>query len=397
MNGGRTGAGRARSAALIATAAVAYVLTLVPIACMPAAGPLEDDALDALTLMAAGADTDTAALATPPGSHHQVTPVNAFGIPVILTGQLDHEHDYQLYACGPGDAGDRWIVEHPLLWPGDRVVVALFDENMCLLARSGNPASRPLVHVLRRDSPRIFVGVTPGCEQPGRSYLLQVRRSAGAAIPRPRPQVAWLNFAGTSNLSVGSYRHLAFGPFSGALITDAYAADTDEIKTAIAQTVLHNYAAYDLAVLSSDETPVPPADCSIIHFGGISDAQLGVADNVDGYNADLSQNAVVFARSFAPYETMHLTPAQMGQMIGNVASHELGHLLGLYHVAEANNLMAEAEVCTAWDLAEEQHFQAADLYPCVFPTGRLNAARLLEDTLGPRSEPLPLDIRAPAD
>lgn len=372
-------------------------LVALPAGCMPSSDSLEDDALDVLTLMEATPEPGASPPASSAGPCRQITHLSTIGIPVVLSGELNGERDYELFACGAGKAGDRWMVQQPLLWPGERVVVALFDESMQLLARSSNAAANPLIHVLRRDNANVFVGVTAGCEETGDAYVLRLSRAAGAQIPLPRPQVVWLNFAGVSDLTIGTCKSLSFGPFDAARIGDCYTGTTAEIKQAIADAVLRNYADYNLFVLNSDETPEPPEPYTTIHVGGYGEAQLGVADNVDAYNADPQQNAIVFVESFAPYWTMHLSPGQMGRMIGNVASHELGHLLGLYHVYEAGNLMAEAAVCTAWDLANQQDFEPADLDPCVFPTGRLDASQLLEDTLGLRIEPLPPDMLEPPE
>ena len=107
---------------------------------------------------------------------------------------------------------------------------------------------------------------------------------------------------------------------------------------------------------------------------------LGLADNVDRYNNDPSQTAVVFIDGFAPFEVMQLTPEEMGIMIGNVGSHELGHLLGLYHTRDPNDLMDTTG--TAWELAENQRFDRAALEASVFPVGLENSPMLLSDTVG---------------
>ncbi len=77
---------------------------------------------------------------------------------------------------------------------------------------------------------------------------------------------------------------------------------------------------------------------------------------------------------------MQLTPDEMGIMIGNVGSHELGHLLGLYHTREPHDVMDTTG--TAWELAENQRFDRAALEPSVFPVGMENSPMLLRDTVG---------------
>jgi hypothetical protein len=64
-----------------------------------------------------------------------------------------------------------------------------------------------------------------------------------------------------------------------------------------------------------------------------------------------------------------------------VASHELGHLIGLYHTKDPQEVMDSTG--TAWDLAGTQTFRRAALEDSVFATGYENTPRLLDQTLGP--------------
>ena len=67
-------------------------------------------------------------------------------------------------------------------------------------------------------------------------------------------------------------------------------------------------------------------------------------------------------------------------MIGNVGSHELGHMLGLYHTREPHEVMDTTG--TAWELAENQRFDRAELDPSVFPVGMEDSPMILADTVG---------------
>ena len=57
--------------------------------------------------------------------------------------------------------------------------------------------------------------------------------------------------------------------------------------------------------------------------------------------------------AFASYGTMKLEPAEFAVAIANVASHELGHLLGLPY-EDPDDVMDTTGL--AWDLAGEQWF-----------------------------------------
>jgi hypothetical protein len=67
-------------------------------------------------------------------------------------------------------------------------------------------------------------------------------------------------------------------------------------------------------------------------------------------------------------------------MVGNVASHEFGHLLGLFHTQLPPDLMDTSG--TAWDLAGQQAFSRAPLEPSVFPAGFENSPARLAETVG---------------
>jgi hypothetical protein len=303
----------------------------------------------------------------------------------FLIGRLSGGGDYDLYELGPSLSGDRWSVTNRSLLTGGQFVLALFDENLDLLARSAS-AIPSLTVILRHDCATVYIGVATKLGGLGGSYNFYVSRTIGGQVPAPQPQRVWLNFTGVSNLSINKYDGLSFGPFSGSMVGEQFADATDEIKQLIVDTLLDNYADYNVTILTSDTTTQPPEPYTTIHFGGRGDAQLGVADNVDGYNADPRQNAVVFVEALAEYENMALTVPRLGTMIGNIASHELGHLLGLHHVQDGHHVMNRAESGTIWDMTAPQHFDLAELDPDVFPVGQLNAPRLLEETVGRRGE-----------
>ena len=141
-----------------------------------------------------------------------------------------------------------------------------------------------------------------------------------------------------------------------------------------------DYDGYNIVLMTSDDGPPPAGSCACVHIGGSDGRLLGLADNVDQYNADLGQTAIVYVEGFADFSVMNLTAEEMGQMIGNVASHELGHLLGLFHTAVPADLMDTTG--DAWDLADNQSFLRGELEATVFPFGYENSPARLAETLG---------------
>jgi len=352
--------------------------------CAPQGGLLDEETLSGMGIVSAEAGGEATVIAASRGSQLETIHLDSNGQAVILSGQVNGEGDYEIFAFGLSQAGDRWVIGQES--PSDgRMVVALFDENMHLLARSTKTAHSPLTHTMRHECAAVFVGVGTVPGQGGGVYRYRVSRTVGAEIPPPRPQLVWLNFAGVANLTIGDHKGMTFGPFDASVVGEAYAGATDEIKQAILNTLRSTYADYDVTFLMSDETVETAEPHATIHFGHDDEALLGLADNVDGYNADSGQNAIVFVEHFAVYWTMKLDPQQMGQMIGNSASHELGHLLGLHHTNQSDSVM-DIAAGDAWDVAGERGFRVADLDPEVFPVGQLNSPRILAATADLRAD-----------
>jgi hypothetical protein len=107
---------------------------------------------------------------------------------------------------------------------------------------------------------------------------------------------------------------------------------------------------------------------------------------VDSYNIDACDDAIIFAESFSPdVFSFRLTAREMGIAIGNVASHEAGHLLGLNHVDDDLDLMDDRSLADAF--LADQEFLDSDLSTDILPIGTQDSALLLFETLGPAEAP----------
>jgi len=300
------------------------------------------------------------------------------GEKLVVEGSVTQRGDYRLFDIGPGEAGQEVVIRVASAL-GPTFVVVLFDERYELLRRELISPRNTLTHVLRAATSAMYVGVTPANGTVGGDFRLEIGLGA-AAIPAARPQVVYLNFAGGTNVRVHSRAPVSFPAFDAAMAGTRYAGQTAALRAAIVATMREDYAPYNVVLISSDEDPPPAGPYATIQFGGYDDRLLGLADSVDQYNADLGQTAIVYVESFADYEGMGLTVEEMGQMIGNTASHELGHLLGLFHTQKAVDLMDTTG--SAWDLAGDQSFTIGPLEPTVFPVGYENSPARLIDAVG---------------
>jgi hypothetical protein len=300
-------------------------------------------------------------------------PVRAAG---TLTGS-----NYELVDLGPAQAGQQWTVRSlnaPLT--GDAFLVVLLNSHYDLLRRQIVAGGATLAHIIRADSETLYLGIAPSYGDQGGDYNFEIAQRAELDVPAPVPQVVWLNFDGASDLRIHSRNRVSFGPFDAAALGPPYAGATAVVKAAILATMREDYADYNVTILTSDDGPPPDGPYATLNFGGFDQQLLGLADSVDQYNADPMQNAIIYVGSFADFDIMGLSDEDMGNMVGNVASHELGHLLGLFHTQMPVDLMDTSG--TAWDLAGEQAFERAPLEHTVFPFGFEDSPTRLAETVG---------------
>lgn len=295
-----------------------------------------------------------------------------------VSGTVRNRGDYRLFEFEGTAAGKYWSID--AAFGTGAFTVALFDGDMNLLARASAINAQPLRHIMRRASERIYVGVTPAAGGIGGDFLLSVSYAAERAAPPLKGQLVWVNFGGAESVRVHGRGGISFGPFDAAVIGPEFAGETDAIKRMIVEAMRADYAGFDVSVVSSDESPEPGEEHSVIHFGGSDSRLLGLADNVDRYNADPSQTAVIYVESFSTFSGLGMYVEEMALMLGNTGSHEVGHLLGLYHTRNADDLMDTTG--SAWDLTENQSFLRVELESSVFPAGMENSPMILADTVG---------------
>jgi hypothetical protein len=299
-----------------------------------------------------------------------------------------------VYSLGPLEPGDRLIIDvgSPGSLLDSAIVVFDSEERIVFENDDRNYELRQydpfLNQVVRHQSSMYYLAITAAPLGTGfslrGSYDIVITMTSGNAVPVPAGQVVVLDFNG-GEVTIPDYGSYNIGFFDAADIDPGYAGQTATLRQLIAQTVRENYEGLALEVRVVPSDPLPTGDYSSIFFGGNSSDAFGVAQSIDSYNADRDDDAIVFTNLFTDALFSHtLTLAELGVAIGNVASHELGHLLGLNHVADIVDLMDTTGGAST--LLEDQEFLTdSPLDDSVFPMGIQDSWLWLLETLGPDS------------
>lgn len=315
---------------------------------------------------------------------------NMLGLESIrLEGSIDRVSDVDVFNLGSLSAGDRVIVDFDPRGGRLQPVVALFDAAGELFATrkdntiSGGSILRALVDErIRHDSRRYYLAVALSMDRRATGlYRFDVTIERGNAAPPPQPQVVFFDFDGGAldNPLLGV---TTVASFSATAISSAYAGDDELIRSTIVATFRENFSDFAVTLYTSDEVDRPPVDrFSTLLFGSFNASVFGVSEGVDLYNLDQCDDGIIFTESFASHVFGFLPRAEeVGVAIGNVAAHEVGHLLGLNHVTDVAAIMDASS--PAVFLLDDQTFGTFPLAETVFPFGVQNDIVLLSETVG---------------
>jgi hypothetical protein len=233
------------------------------------------------------------------------------------------------------------------------------------LGRNVNPDVRTVIQ--RTDD--YFVVVAAAYEDAG-PFTLHVDQDPVGPLPQKPTQVVYLDTDGRATLFAG-----VIHPFTAASVGFYGPGDTQTIVSGLLARLEEVYAPYNIVFTTTQPST---GIYSVIALGSDNnETMLGLAQNIDATNVNLSETCVVYGGAFTLFQPC--TVQEMGLVLGNVAAHELGHLLGLSHVADPNQIMDDTGNADA--MLAAQGFGNANV--SYAPVIEENAAIILAHTLGP--------------
>lgn len=302
-----------------------------------------------------------------------------------LAGTISSNSDVDVYTLGPLQAGDRLIID--VGHSGDLdAAMAIFDVDGEIAFENDDRdldlgQLDPFLNaVIRHDSPVYYLAITSAPLGPSTGgYHMNLNRVLGGTAPLPLPQTVILNFAGGTVTASGET--YTVGPFDTADIWPAYTGMTAWVQAKIADTVRKDFEGLNLIVEISPPAVLPSAcTASVVYFGGYNPQAFGTSQQIDPYNASACDASIIFTQMFTPSRFGRvLTGDELGLVIGRIATHEIGHLLGLNHVANVVDIM---DTTGGPETFFNQGFMTSELDWTIFPIGSQNAVRLLLETLG---------------
>lgn len=303
-----------------------------------------------------------------------------------IGGTIESSRDVDVFDLGSVNAGDRLALE---VFGDGRLdaVAAVFDADANLIYLNDDRSFfsglvDPRIDVVfRRGSESCYVAIasSPAASTQGR-YRLEATLTRDVAYPEPVRQTVLLNFDGASGVEFAGRAPVDIPWFEAGTLSRSLDGQTDELAALILEGVRNDFVGLDVDVYSSRDEAPPDTDVTVIHFGAYDRKLLGVAENIDEFNERAVQEAIVFADTFSVFRVLDPSIVEYAQAFANVASHEIGHLLGLVHTADATGLMDIT--ASLRQLMRDQVFSVSPLESSTMPLGLQDAPASLVDSVG---------------
>lgn len=319
----------------------------------------------------------------------------ALGQTMTINGNIDSPDDIDIFSIGSVKAGERITIDIK----GDNgfnTVAAIFDGNSDLIDANDDrsyysgEADPYISRVMRADSDVLYLGVTVSSTQHfgssgGRynsgTYTATIKREASGVVNAPKKQIVFLNFEGGDSVQIGLEPITTMRPFSAEAISSRLGGKTEFLIDRLIEHMKRDYAEFNVEFRDSRHHSKPTEQHSTLYFGNYNARYLGLADNVDTYNNYVEQEAIIYSEDLSMFESLQPTAEETALCLANIASHELGHLLGLEHSRDPLDCMATA--ATARQIIEnDTSFRRSEMQADVFPIGFQNEPATLMMNVG---------------
>ncbi len=309
------------------------------------------------------------------------------GVRVAMS--VESPDDVLIYSIGEVVPGERIAIQAiPIASSRLDPVVAVFDADMNWINYNDDrhyyerQIDSMLDFKVRTYSEECFVAIaaSPRAESVGDMDLYVSR--AIEALPKPStPQIIYLEFGGRNNVVIGRSAPVNVPTFHASAFDPQMEFATQTMIEGVSTRVQQDLAWFNVTVLSSHWHDRPLTAHTTIYFGSENPGLLGLSDNIDTFNQYDGQDAIIFVESFDLFTVASPTTQQWIDVLANVASHEIGHLLGLHHTADPTEIMDTS--ANLLEMLEAQSFHRAPLHEGTFAVGYQDSVATLFQNVGP--------------
>lgn len=288
--------------------------------------------------------------------------------PVVLNAHFESGDAVVVYNLGAVAAGEGITVRKPDIAEG-YVSVAFFDDQYDLLALGALWAPDGIGYRTNIECPvsaaseAVYLALSvPDASVPA-DLSVEVVRGPGAGTPPVAPRDVVLDFQGANNVTIGLGEPMRIPPFNAADVSSRFEGMTEEITAMVEDFVREDFEALGIAVHNSAGMTPDGREAPVVYIGPADIPPAGAAGG----------DAVVDTAGLYVFESYHPGSGQLARVIANVVSHEAGHLFGLNHTTDPNDIMQPTGSFS--QLLIDRSFRHAPLAREVFPIGAQDGAK----------------------